>query len=163
RMVDRAHPGVADRLDRTAHAGRVNLRRSGERADHHRHVVAAALAVGDVAEQEGAALLFRHAADELPAHQRMQLGILVDRPGDAHKETSRGKIGKVLLEIEPRPGCVMLAVERLGLIKHMCGPASSLYPNTMPVGLGWVDGPAGGRLSGELSIVMTLRFFASLV
>ena len=40
-------------------------------------------------EQEGAALILGEAALELPAHQRMQLGVLVDRPIDADQQALR--------------------------------------------------------------------------
>src|SRR2546429_3559534 len=45
-----------------------------DRADHHRHRILAAAAVGDVGEEEGLARALFDAADELPAHQRVQLG-----------------------------------------------------------------------------------------
>ena len=73
---------------------RIDLGRGRERADHHRHVVAAALGVDHVGEQERAALVLRHAAEELPAHQRMQLGVLVDR---------RGRCGRADLSPQDRP------------------------------------------------------------
>ena len=89
RMIDRRQPGFADLLDLAAHADGVDLRRRRQRADHDRNVVFAALGVGDVGEDEGAALVLRHAADELPAHQRMQLGVLVDRGVDARRPGRR--------------------------------------------------------------------------
>ncbi len=50
------------------------------------NVVFAPAPVGDVGEQKGLAILLVEAADELPAHQRMQFEILVDRPVDgAHQ------------------------------------------------------------------------------
>ena len=102
RMRDRRHPGLADLLDRAAHAERVDRGRRRQRADHHRHVVFAALGVDDVGEQEGAALILRHAADELPAHQRDELGVLVDRPVDADEQPGGFQIGQMLLQVETR-------------------------------------------------------------
>ena len=61
RMRDRVRPGFADVLDRLAHADRVDFRRSGERADRDRNVVAPPGAVDHIGEQEGAALSPRRA------------------------------------------------------------------------------------------------------
>ena len=116
------HPGLADLLDRLAHADRVDARRGRERADRHRDVVAPALGVDDVGEEEGAALVLRDAADELPAHERMQLGVLVDRPVDAHEQALRLEVGEVLLEIEPRPGGLPGAGKFSGFVEHVWQP-----------------------------------------
>jgi hypothetical protein len=40
----------------------------------------------------------------LPAHQRRKLGVLVDRPVDAHEQPRRFEIGKMLLQVEPWAG-----------------------------------------------------------
>ncbi len=90
-------------LDRPAHADGVDLGRCRQRADRDRHVVAAAFAVDHIGEQKGAPLLFVQAALELPAHQRMQLGVLVDRPLDAHEQAIGFEPRQMLLEIERRP------------------------------------------------------------
>ena len=97
------HPGLADVLDRPPHADGINPRRRRQRADRHRHVVAAAFAVRDVGEQKCAALVFAQAALELPAHQRMQLGVFVDRPVDAREQALGLEPRQMLLEIERRP------------------------------------------------------------
>src|SRR5262249_13625252 len=55
-------------------------------------------------KQERAPLILRQSALELPAHQRMQLGVLVDRAIDAHKQSLRLERGEVRLEIERRSG-----------------------------------------------------------
>ena len=99
-MGDRLHPGGADLIDLAAHADGVDVRRRRQRADHDRDVVLAAFGIGDVGEDKGAALVFRHAADELPAHQRMQLGVFVDRRVDAHDQAGGFEIGQMFLEIE---------------------------------------------------------------
>ncbi len=117
-IADRAHPGVADLIDRQAHAFGVDFRRRRQRADHHRHVVALAFGVDDVGEQECAALLLRHAADELPAHQRIELGVLVDRPVDAHQQPGGFEVGEVLLKVEPgAAGCAGVGLG-CGLVEH---------------------------------------------
>src|SRR5262249_49906023 len=72
------------------------------RADRDREIIAAAGAVDHVGEQERAARALGEAALELPAHQGMQLGVLVDRTVDAHEQTARLERGEMGLEIEPR-------------------------------------------------------------
>jgi len=119
RMVDRRQPRFADLLDLAAHADGINLRRRRQRADHDWDVVFAALGVGDVGEDESAALGLRHAADELPAHQRMQLGILVDRCVDARHQAGGFEIGEMILEIEARAFARRTcAASFVGLVEH---------------------------------------------
>ena len=120
RIGDRPHPGAADFRDRLPHADGVNVGRSGKRADHDRDIVAPTLGVGDVGEQERSPLVLGNAAQELPAHQRMQLGILVDRPLDAHQQAVGLEIGQVMLEIEPRAAALQRGARRDGrLIQHL--------------------------------------------
>ena len=88
-MRNRGRPGGLDLLDRPSHADRVDARRGAERPDRDRHVVAAAGRIDHVGEQEGAALILREAALELPARERMQLGVLIDRPIDARDQPLR--------------------------------------------------------------------------
>ena len=72
-----------------AHAGRIDVPRGRERARHDRDVVAAAGGVGDVGEQERAALRLGEPALELPPHPRVQLAVLVDRAVDADEQALR--------------------------------------------------------------------------
>ena len=102
RMRDGMRPGLADVLDRLAHAGRVDFRRGAERADRDRNVVAPPGAVDHVGEQKGAALLLGQPALELPAHQRVQLAVLVDGVVDAGDQAARFQSAQVFLEIERR-------------------------------------------------------------
>jgi hypothetical protein len=101
-MSDRLHPALADVLDRGPHANRIDFRRGGDGADHHRHVVFAAGRINDIGEQERAALGFRNPTDKLQAHQGVQLGVLVDRMVDPGHEAPRLEVGEMLLQIEPR-------------------------------------------------------------
>ena len=101
-MRDRVRPGLADILDRLAHADRVDFRRGAERADRDRNVVAPPGAVDDVGEQKGAALFLGEPALELPAHQRMQLAVFVDGVIDAGDQAARFEPAQVFLEIERR-------------------------------------------------------------
>src|SRR5262249_23941521 len=102
RMRDGAHPGRLDLVDRAAHADGVDLRRGGERADRDRKVVAAAGTVDHVGEQEGAPLALGEAGLEMPAHPRMQRGVLVDRTVDADQQPLRIERGEMGLEVERR-------------------------------------------------------------
>jgi len=68
-----------DVLNLAADAEAVDFAIGGENPDRHRDVIAAALAVNNALEKEALALGFRDAAAELPAHERMHLGIFVDR------------------------------------------------------------------------------------
>ncbi len=86
RIGDGVIPFGLDVRDLGVHADTVDLRIGGDGADHDGHVVFAPAPVGDVGEQEGLALRLVHAADELPAHQRVQFGILVDRPVDGAEQ-----------------------------------------------------------------------------
>jgi hypothetical protein len=108
----------------------MDLRRRRQRADHDWNVVFAALGVGDVGEDKGAALVLGHAADELPAHQRMQLGVLVDRGVDARDQAGGFEIGEMILEIEAgafaRRTC---AASFIGLIEHGGAMSLALRPN----------------------------------
>ena len=78
-------PLLLDVLDLAADAEAVDLAVGGEDADRDRNVVALPLGVGDVLEQKPLALRLRNAAAELPAHQRVHLGVLVDRPLHPHQ------------------------------------------------------------------------------
>ena len=118
RMGDRVDPGAADLLDRPAHADGVDLRRCRQRADRDGHVVAPSAAIDDVGEQERAALVLGQSALELPAHQRVQLGVLVDRPVDARHEPLRLKPRQVLLEIERGTCGVFCRAALVGLVEH---------------------------------------------
>src|SRR5439155_23543119 len=96
--------------------------------DHHRHVVALALGVDHIAEQERAPLMFGYAADELPAHQRMQLGVLIDRPIDADEQAFSVEIGEMGLEIEARSGALADAGGIGGFVEHLKFPDTNLVP-----------------------------------
>ncbi len=70
-------------------------------------------------EQERAPLVLRYAAQKLPAHQRMQLGIFVDGTVDANEKTVRLEIGQMILKIEPRAIPQSGAMRSGGLIEHL--------------------------------------------
>ena len=122
------HPGFADGVDRLPHADGIDFGRGRERADHDRNIVAAALGVGHMREQERAALVLGHAAQELPAHQRMQLGVLVDGAVDANEQTLRLKIGQMILKIQTRTVVQSRAVRGGRLIEHL---GSGFHPTCL--------------------------------
>jgi hypothetical protein len=114
-----------DLLDRAAHADGIDLRRSGERPDGDRNVIAPAGRIRNVREQERAALAFREPALELPPHQRMQLGVLVDRAVDPHEQSLRFERGEVRLEIKRRAGRRSCGSTRIGAhVEHLQTPAA---------------------------------------
>src|SRR5262249_19252504 len=135
RLSDRTHPRLADVLDRLAHADGIDRGRGRKRADHHRNVVPPALGVDHVGEQESAPLVLRDAAEELPAHQRMQLGILVDGAIDAEEQPVRLEIRQMLLEVEPRAFVQAGALRSDGLIEHFW--AAPVPPAFYPPTLAW--------------------------
>ena len=99
RIGDGVIPFGLDVGERRTHADAVDFRIGGNGADHHRHVVFAAEPVGDVGEQEGLALGLVDAADELPAHQRMHFGVLVDGPVDSAQQPALFQRGDMLVQI----------------------------------------------------------------
>ena len=94
-----AHPARVDLLERAADADAVDFAVGGEPADQHRDVVLAALAVDDVGEQERLAVLLLDAAAELPAHQRVHLGVLVDRPVDRDQQPGLVERADVVVQV----------------------------------------------------------------
>ena len=80
-------------------ADAVDFAVGGEPADQHRDVVLAALAVGDVGEQERLAVLLGDAAAELPAHQRVHLGVLVDRTVDRDQQAGFVERAHVVVQV----------------------------------------------------------------
>src|SRR5262249_25148584 len=89
-----------------------------ERADRDWNLIATARTVDHVGEQEGAALVLRQPALELPARQRMQLGVLVDRPVDTRQQARGFEALQVLLEVARRAGGLALLFVGLWLIEH---------------------------------------------
>jgi hypothetical protein len=76
----------------------VNL--GGRRQSSHRygHRVAPSFAIDDVLEQKGFSVALLQAA-ELPAHERHQLGVFVDRPLDAQKLVALLESAQMLAKI----------------------------------------------------------------
>ena len=92
-------PFLLDILDGAANTDGIDLAIGSEDADRNRDVIFAAGAVDDVLEQKCLALGFRNAAAELPAHQRVHLGVLVDRPLHADEQSLPIQLGDVRVQI----------------------------------------------------------------
>src|SRR5882672_11875785 len=99
RVGDGPVPFPLDFAQGSAHAGRIDRAVRGDRADDDRNVVLATASVDDVGEEERLPLRFVHPSDELPAHQRMQLRVLVDRPVDREEEPALLQLLEVLVKI----------------------------------------------------------------
>ncbi len=95
------------------HADAINRGVRRQRADHHRNVVTPSAGIDDVGEQEGLAVLLGDAAAELPAHQRMHLGVLVDRCIDAQQQPGLVETIEMVVQI----GIAAITV-------HHAGPAA---------------------------------------
>jgi len=118
RIGDGLHPGVADLLDRAPHADGIDFRRGRQRADRHRRVIAPASPVRHMREQKRPPLRLGQAALELPAHQRVQLGVLVDRPVDAPEQAGRLEPCQMLLKVERRSARSGVGLLAAALVEH---------------------------------------------
>ena len=56
----------------------------------------------NIGEQKSSAVVFRHAADELAAHQRMKLRVLVDLLVDFDQKTTLLEIDEMGLKVETK-------------------------------------------------------------
>ncbi len=99
RVLRRLDPALVDLLQLAADADPINFPVGGEHADGDRNVVFALLAVGDVGEQERLAVLLLDAAAELPAHQGVHLGVLVDRPVYGDEQAGRIERADVVVQV----------------------------------------------------------------
>ena len=96
---DRPHPALVHLLERAAEPDAIDLAVGGEPADQHRDVVLAPLGVDHVGEQERLAVPLGDAAAELPAHQRVHLGVLVDRPVDPDQQAGLVERADVVVQV----------------------------------------------------------------
>ena len=133
RVCDRVVPFGRDVLDRRVHADRVDRAVGRDRADHDRHVVGAATAVDNIGEQKRLAVGLIEPTDELPAHQRMQFGILVDHTIDGEQQALLAQRVKMLVQIAiaaRRPGNRARALDVSGLASgHSPLPSSGGAPS----------------------------------
>src|SRR5439155_3814286 len=81
-----------------------------------------------VGEQERASLRLWDAADELQSHQRMELGVLVDRMVDPHQEALGLEVGDVRLQVEARLAAEQALLLRCYDIVHPGCPVSFANP-----------------------------------
>ncbi len=153
-MGDRVVPFGLDFAQGRAHAGRVDRAVRRDRADHDRNAVFSAAAIGDVGEEEGLALGFVHSADELPAHQRVQLRVLVDRPVDGEQQPSLLQLLEVLVKV--RVAALGVRDEIRGGGKIHCFSIFAL--STTAFHLAVSETSSSRRLSGELARASTPRY-----
>src|SRR5712692_3839213 len=131
RLRHRAVPGLVDSVQGAAHADAVDFAARGERADRDRDIVFAALRVGHLGEQERFSVRLLDTAAELPAHQRMHLGVLVDRPIDRYEQPRALEGLEVLVEVgigAPRRGARIAALRfgrraDFGFLRHWRAPS----------------------------------------
>ncbi len=129
RMRDRLDPGAADLLDRRA-ACRANRSRPRPRSRRPRPACRSAgrLQSTTLVNRKARRSASGNAADELQPHQRMQLGVLVDRMIDPHQEALGLEVGEVLLQVEPRLAPESAFLRRCRDIVHPVSSASLPAP-----------------------------------
>ena len=103
RVRPRRPPFLVDAVDLAAEPARVDPAAGCQRADHDRHGVLAAGGVDHVLEQERLALALRDPAPELPADERVQLGVLVDRAVHADQEAVPLQRRQMLMQVGVGP------------------------------------------------------------
>ena len=115
RVRDGARPARADLVvARDIHADTVDRGIRRERPEHHGDVVMPSGRINDVGEQERLAVALRDTAAELPAHQRMHLGVFVDRRIDAPQQAGLFETVDVVVEVG------------VAALEHQVVPASRL-------------------------------------
>ncbi len=134
-------PGRADVFERLAEADAIDVAVGRQAGDQHGGVVAAALGVGRLREQERLALRLRDAAAILPAHQRVHLGVFVDRLVDDDQQAFARERQHMLMQVgiaarvQRRP--VAIAVERgrrgvMGDARPLVGPSRAAQMIAQP-------------------------------
>jgi hypothetical protein len=99
RRVERLDPCRANLVQRPAEPDAVDVPVGRKSRHQHRGIKTAALGIDRLREQERLAFGLRDAAAELPAHQRVHLGVLVDRLVDDHKQPFARKRQHVLVQV----------------------------------------------------------------
>src|SRR5262249_14823428 len=79
--------------------GAIDLAVGSKPGDQHRDIVFAALAVDHIGEEKRLAVLLGDAAAELPAHQRVHLGVLVDLAVDLDQEPGLVERADVFVQV----------------------------------------------------------------
>jgi hypothetical protein len=106
RIRNRAIPAVLHLFGFAAHAEAIHLTIRGKRAYYHGKCKLAATPVNDIGEEESLALLFFNAADELPAHERMQFCILIHSAVDCHEQALLAQYLEMFVQVEVAAGRV---------------------------------------------------------
>src|SRR5262245_4850390 len=92
-------PGVSDILDLAAHPDGIDLIVTRKAANQNGNVILASFTVGEIGEEKSLPVLRRDAPAELPAHQRVHLGVLVDQPIDFDEKPGIAKRFDMLVKI----------------------------------------------------------------
>src|SRR6476660_3446002 len=82
------HPQGSNSIYGDAEPGRVNFRRGRKSTDKHRNVITFAMRADDIGEQKGTSVLLAQTALKLPARERVEFGIFVDRTINSREEAS---------------------------------------------------------------------------
>ena len=113
RVVERPDPGLLQLVQLAAHTEPIDRLVARQAAHQYRDVVLAALGVGDVGEQPRRAVGRVDAAAELPAHQRVHLGVLVDLAVDLDQQPRLAQQVDMLMQI------VVAALRNAGLRRFL--------------------------------------------
>ena len=100
---------------------------TGKAAHQNRYVVFAALGIRDVVKQERLAIFLVDTTAELPAHQRVHLGVLVDFAIYLDQKTFVTQLFDMLVQIR-------IAALFQGGFRHLIFPFTDPGPNRAPTG-----------------------------
>ena len=92
-------PGRADLVKRLAEADAIYIAVRRQARDQHRYIEATAFGIGRLREQERLAFRLGNAPAILPAHQRVHLGVFVDRLVDNDEQAFARKREHVLVQV----------------------------------------------------------------
>src|SRR5207245_11149357 len=93
------YPARVDFVEPAADADAIDFAVRGERTHRDRNLVLALLAINDIGEQERFAILLLDAAAELPPHQRVHFGVLVDRSVDDDEQAGLIERPDVIMQV----------------------------------------------------------------
>ena len=117
RVGDGMAPDLADILDRGADTNAVDRAIGRECTNGNRQVIFLPARAGDVVEDKRLAVGFGNATTELPAHQRMHFGILIDRLVDGLQQVRLIQRFQMILKIR-----IPLTVKRFWIVRHSYSP-----------------------------------------
>jgi hypothetical protein len=119
-IVHRAHPHRAQLIERMSDPDLINPRACSHRADDDGDVISLALRVHDIGEQHCLAIVLVEPPAKLPAHQRMDFRVLVDRDVHLQEQSRLFQRRELIVQIEigaRRPRRAWSS--RLGHLRHL--------------------------------------------